>query len=104
MAALTDEAAGKLAALACELAGRVREYPPQDNARWLLARTDTADRWGMLFVMAAALPVERPWGELIEWVGMGKSDYEKTRDERFPRPEEVERERDRPPPPPRKPK
>jgi hypothetical protein len=62
-----DHEADRLARLAGELAVRVRDDDPTANARWLLAHTSEADRWALLFVLAAAVPVDVPWMALTQW-------------------------------------
>jgi hypothetical protein len=58
----------KLSQTAIELAGRIRDYHPDDNAAWL-ARVlpDPGDWFRLAFVLAAALPDDRSWRELTEW-------------------------------------
>ena len=61
-----------LAAIACELAQRVRDDGPEDNGRWLAGiLPDPDDRFALCFVLAAAVPDDRPWRELIAWVTEG---------------------------------
>lgn len=65
---VSDRQADRLAAVAIELAVRVRDEGPQDNATWLAERLpDAGDRFQLLFVLAAAIPHERPWTELTAW-------------------------------------
>ena len=57
-----------LAEVACELVTRVRDDDPEDNGRWLAATLPNPDdRWALLFILAAAIPDDRPWSELIGW-------------------------------------
>jgi hypothetical protein len=56
-----------LAQVAQQLAGRVRDDDPEDNARWLQNVTTPEERWGLLFVLAAAIPDDMTWTELTEW-------------------------------------
>lgn len=66
---LPDPAADWLAAVACQLAGRIRDEDPADVARWLAAKLpDPADVFRLVFVLAAAVPVDRPWSELVAWI------------------------------------
>jgi hypothetical protein len=60
----------RLAEIALELACRVREYDPIDNGRWLQAVTSVDDRWCLLFVMAGAIPIDVPWGQLVGWTDL----------------------------------
>lgn len=57
----------RLESIAAQLAARVRDDDPDANRRWLLAITDEHDRWALLFILAAAVPVEKPWTELLRW-------------------------------------
>jgi riboflavin biosynthesis pyrimidine reductase len=58
----------ELAEVAAQLVGRVREDDPAANARWLDAVCPApADRYALLFVLAAAVPVDRPWRQLTKW-------------------------------------
>ena len=57
----------RLAEIAAQLAGRVRDDDPDANARWLTAVTDEADRWALLFVLAAMVPDDRSVTELTGW-------------------------------------
>lgn len=59
--------ANRLAEIAAQLATRVREDDPSANARWLNAVTSDEDRWALLFVLAAAIPVDVPWSVLTGW-------------------------------------
>lgn len=63
----TDDRADRLAAIAVELATRVRDDDPAANARWLHATTTPEDRFALLFVLAAAIPDDRPWLHLTAW-------------------------------------
>lgn len=58
----------RLASVAAQLAGRVREERPEDVAAWLLGQLpDPVDLWRLLFVQAAATPVDVPWLTLTAW-------------------------------------
>lgn len=63
-----------LAAVACQLAARVRDERPEDVAAWLVEQLpDPADRWRLHFVQAAATPVDVPWLTLTSWAhGLGE--------------------------------
>lgn len=63
-----DAYADRLAAVAVELVQRVRDDDPQDNGRWLAGELpDPADQFALCFVLAAAVPDERPWAHLTAW-------------------------------------
>jgi hypothetical protein len=60
--------ADDLAAIAVQLAMRVRDEHPEVNGRWLAKMLpDPADRWAMIFVLAAAVDVDRSWTDLTGW-------------------------------------
>lgn len=64
-----------LEALAQELVVRVRDDSPEDNGRWLTNVTSEEERWALLFVLAAAIPDDRPWRHLTMWTyGFGGPD------------------------------
>lgn len=63
-----DDEAERLAAVAIELVNRVRDEPAEANERWLHAVLPSqVDRERLLYVLAAAVPVDRPWGHLTRW-------------------------------------
>lgn len=63
-----DAYVDRLAEVALELAVRVRDEGPEDNRRWLhTALPEQADREALLYVLAAAVPDDRPWPELTAW-------------------------------------
>lgn len=63
-----DEVADRLSAIAAELVVRVRDELPEDNRRWLMETLpDRADWLRLCVVLAAAVPDDRPWSELIGW-------------------------------------
>lgn len=58
----------RLAQIAAELACRVRDEAPDDNARWLDEKLpDPLDRRNLCIVLAAAIPVDQPWLQLTAW-------------------------------------
>jgi hypothetical protein len=64
----SEEYADRLAEVAAELVVRVRDEGPNDNAAWLrMALPDRAARDHLLFVLAAAVPDDRPWMHLTAW-------------------------------------
>jgi hypothetical protein len=65
----TDERLDELANIAAQLSARVRDDDPAAVGRWLEAVAPTsADRWALLFVLAAAVPLDRPFAHLVAWV------------------------------------
>lgn len=69
MTDLRDQlSADQLAAIAVELACRIRDYDPADNAQWLTRRLPNPGDWFRLaFVLAAAIPDNQTWTELTAW-------------------------------------
>jgi len=64
-----DEEADRLAGIAAQLAGRVRDDDPARNAAWLRAVTSGPEDWFKLcHVLAAAVPVDTfSWRQLTAW-------------------------------------
>lgn len=64
-----DDLADRLAAVAVELIGRVREYDPADVHRWLVTEVAGVNEWiGLTMILAAVVPDDQPWSELKAWV------------------------------------
>ena len=61
-----DERADKLAAIAMQLAARVREDAPESVHQWLAAEMAGEDWLALAVVLAAAVP-DRPWSRLVSW-------------------------------------
>jgi hypothetical protein len=58
----------ELAQIATMLAARIRDDDPQANAAWLAEHLpDPGDWFRLAFVLAAAVPDDRTWGELTAW-------------------------------------
>lgn len=58
----------ELAEIAAQLVARVRDESPDDNGRWLAeVCPEWGDRYQLLFVLAAAVPVNKPWLHLTAW-------------------------------------
>jgi hypothetical protein len=69
-----DQRADRLAIAAVQLVSRVRDYPADANWRWLLATLpDPLDREALAFVLAAAVPVDRPWSHLTMWAQIARA-------------------------------
>ena len=64
----------KLEAIAQQLAARVREDDPDANQRWLHTQTTAAEREHLLYVLAAAVPDDKPWVELVAWIDGGATE------------------------------
>jgi hypothetical protein len=64
-----DELADRLASIAQQLAARVRDDDPEANQRWLHAVTTPEEREALLYVLAAAVPDDQTWTELVGWTG-----------------------------------
>jgi hypothetical protein len=57
-----------LAEVAQDLVIRVRDDTPEANASWLTSTlTDPADWFRLCFVLAAAVPDDKPWRHLTAW-------------------------------------
>ena len=69
MAETADEIAARLEKVAIELSCRVRDYPADDNARWVVGQVDAVDLVRLTLILAAAIPVDLPWRHLTAWVG-----------------------------------
>lgn len=58
----------RLAEIAAQLAARVRDDDPDANARWLASvLPDPGDWFRLAFVLAAAVPDDRTWSQLVRW-------------------------------------
>ena len=71
---MTDliRSADDLARIAIELANRVRDVDPERNGTWLAAVIPEPGDWFRLcFVLAAAIPDDRPWSHLTAWARTG---------------------------------
>jgi hypothetical protein len=70
MAETQDEIAARLEKVAIELICRVRDYPADDNARWVVGQVDAVDLVRLTLILAAAVPVDMPWRHLTAWVSL----------------------------------
>lgn len=59
----------RLQEIAQQLAARVRDDDPTANQRWLHNVTTPQEREALLYVLAMAVPIDRPWSELVAWTG-----------------------------------
>ncbi len=58
----------RLAAVAIGLSVRVRDDDPESNARWLASQIQSVEEMrALIFVLAAAVPIEVPWSVLTDW-------------------------------------
>ena len=64
---IEDADAERLAHIAAQLAARVRDEEPDAVARWLAAELDGLERWQLLFMLAAMVPVEQTPAQLLSW-------------------------------------
>jgi hypothetical protein len=64
---IDDMQAQRLLYVAAQLAARVRDDEPESVARWLCGELDGLDRWRLLFVLAAMVPVEESPDALVRW-------------------------------------
>jgi hypothetical protein len=68
MAETQDQRADRLAKVAVELVGRVRDETADTNWQWFLnALPDPLDREHIAFILAAAVPVDESWKNLTCW-------------------------------------
>lgn len=66
---VSDERAAELASIAMQLADRIRDDDPEDVGRWLRTELTTWEDWTQIvFVLAAAVPVDVPFSTLTEWI------------------------------------
>lgn len=66
---MTDDEAEPLAAIALALVSRIREYGPEDNARWLKHQLPASAGWFQLvFLLAALVPDNLTAGQLTAWI------------------------------------
>lgn len=64
---IDDADAERLAFVAAQFAGRVRDDDPDAVARWLCAELDGVQRWQLLFMLAAMMPVDQTPAQLLAW-------------------------------------
>jgi hypothetical protein len=63
-----DERADHLAQVATGLACRVRDEVPDANLAWLTRQLPEPGDWrDLCFVLAAAIPIDKPWLQLTAW-------------------------------------
>lgn len=87
-----DERADQLAAIAAELAVRVRDDNRDANGAWLAAQLpDPADWFQLAFVLAAAIPDDRSWTALTAWAWATRPDPDQVDEGEVLRPAESSR-------------
>lgn len=64
---IADADAERLAHVAAQLVARVRDDDPEATARWLSLELDGLDRWRLLFMLAAMVPVDQTPAQLLAW-------------------------------------
>ena len=64
---IDDADAEHLAHIASQFAGRIRDDNPEAVARWLCSVTDGVERWQLLFMLAAMVPVEQTEAQMLAW-------------------------------------
>lgn len=62
-----DDLADRLASVAIGLAVRLRDDEPDANLRWLRGQVTPEELEALVFVLAAAVPIEVPWTLLTDW-------------------------------------
>lgn len=61
----------RLASIAIGLAVRIRDDDPAANLRWLRSQIAPDEMENLVFVLAAALPIEVSWSVLTAWTVPG---------------------------------
>lgn len=65
---ISDDYADRLAEIAAQLAVRVRDDTPDEVGAWLREQLpNPSDWWALTFVLAAAVPLDRPFSHLTAW-------------------------------------
>lgn len=65
---MTQPSPDELASIAIQLVSRVRDDEAEANGEWLReVLPDPEDRFRLCFVLAAAIPDDRPWLALTAW-------------------------------------
>ena len=64
---IDDADAERLAHIAAQFAACIRDDDPEATARWLCAELDGAQRWQLLFMLAAMVPVDHTPAQLLAW-------------------------------------
>lgn len=64
---IDDADAERLAHVAAQFAARLRDDDPDSVARWLCTTLDGSERWQLMFMLAAMVPVDQTPGQLLAW-------------------------------------
>ena len=64
---IDDADAERLAHVAAQFAARLRDDDPDSVARWLCGELDGAERWSLLFMLAAMVPIDQTPAQLLAW-------------------------------------
>jgi hypothetical protein len=68
---IADVEVDRLASVAAQLVARVRDEDPDAVGLWLAQQLPSPDQWWQLaFVLAAAVPLDRPFSHLTAWARM----------------------------------
>lgn len=72
---IADDEADRLASVAAQLVARIRDDDPESVGRWLATQLPRPEMWWQLtFVLAAAVPLDRPFSHLTAWARMAVVD------------------------------
>lgn len=72
---IADIEADRLASVAAQLVARIRDDSPESVGSWLAGEVPSPEMWWQLaFVLAAAVPLDRPFSHLTAWARMATVD------------------------------
>lgn len=75
-----DDLAERLAVVANELVVRVRDDEPAAVHRWLVTKVGGLNEWiGLAMILAAAVPDDRSWNQLVGWIAGTEDPVERRR-------------------------
>lgn len=75
-----DDLAERLAVVANELVVRVRDDDPAAVHRWLVTQVGGLNEWiGLAMILAAAVPDDRSWSQLVGWIAGTEDPAERRR-------------------------
>jgi hypothetical protein len=64
---ISDADVDRLAHVAAQFAARIRDDDPDAVNRWLCTQLDGLERWQLLWMLAAMVPVEQTPAQLLAW-------------------------------------